>query len=1275
MRFLSSGPSIPDELLVACDEGRVVFFCGAGVSRARAGLSDFYELTEKVIEVLVGLDDSPAKRLIGAARSVREEFGISSLVSADRVFGLLEQDFSSRDIWSAVANSLRPPPNVDLSAHRIMLDLARGTDGQIRLVTTNFDRLFELCDTQVPCVKPSNLPNLSRSEKLTGIIHLHGVVNTTYSGADGDSLVLSSSEFGRAYLSEGWATAFIQSILSMYSVVFVGYAADDPPVQYLLEALHRAGGYKNSLYAFQVGTESEAHARWNSKGVQAIAYDERDGHKRLWDSLSAWANRIRSRDAWFDNVIAMSRNGPATLSPFERGQVAHIVSTLEGARRFASADPIPPAEWLCVFDASVRFSRPIQTFNSGEDGKPLDPFKVYGLDSDPAPAAIDPTDSFAKREVPANVWDCFTLNRLDRSNLGEGSLPAFRGHWANNVPNLAPRLAVLGIWFKSNAHEPAAVWWAAKQSGIHPNIQSQLAYWLERVDNKVPPVIRLAWNYILTAWREKRRESDLESFHLKASIERLGWSAITVHKVAGLYRPFLNVRTSFYLANPPTKGDGVELNDLLNLEIEYPEISSEILIPSEFLLPYVRELRKVLELAVVLESEIGGYGPQNLCAIEMEVPKEGESTERTYGLSRILLHFVEMMKLLISKSPESMKAEYLSWWTDDAYLFARLRIWICGERAVLSGSEAGEVLAGLKDEVFWNARNQRDLLLVLSKRWKDFDQKFQFSLGEKILQGRSQWKTEEQENYVQRKAALTLSWIHWLRDHGCSFQFDFATEEERLRRQCPQWTPDRAQKIVDSLEGRAGWVRTETDFSALLHIPLEAVIDRAVELASERPNVLVENDPFSGLARNRPIRALGALASASRKGRNTDWAWTTFLSPDRRKSDSARLRCLVAGRVSKLPTEMFKRLIRPITDWCLSIDEYFWASGIVYFERLWSGSVSSLQGESGQSALVRKKSAAPDWATEALNSPAGKLAQLLVKMPAWKELKANGGMPPQWIVRANELLTLPNDGARYALVMLAFSLNWIFFVDPNWARQKILVELKSSGQNRDAVWSGFFWAAQIPSISLFLELKPHLLRLAVENSTLKRTHMQVFVGMLLGGWLSIHEETGVRTISNSEMKTLLANGTDELRGQILWQWQSWLRQGANRERLSRELVGFLGEVWPRQTKAKSPRVSARLCDLVFLDIQIFPTIVDLVVPLLAETEGEHMFFPTAGNTQESIFDKYPEKTLEVLWAVLPKDASLWPFDIEKTISRINSASTSIGKDPRLVEIRRRWDAR
>jgi NAD-dependent SIR2 family protein deacetylase len=46
-RFISNGPDIPERLLWAHEEGRVVFFCGAGISYP-AGLPDFKGLVDQM---------------------------------------------------------------------------------------------------------------------------------------------------------------------------------------------------------------------------------------------------------------------------------------------------------------------------------------------------------------------------------------------------------------------------------------------------------------------------------------------------------------------------------------------------------------------------------------------------------------------------------------------------------------------------------------------------------------------------------------------------------------------------------------------------------------------------------------------------------------------------------------------------------------------------------------------------------------------------------------------------------------------------------------------------------------------------------------------------------------------------------------------------------------------------------------------------------------------------------------------------------------------------
>ena len=47
MQFITNGPNIPDELLQAHEEGRLVFFCGAGISYP-AGLPGFKGLVENI---------------------------------------------------------------------------------------------------------------------------------------------------------------------------------------------------------------------------------------------------------------------------------------------------------------------------------------------------------------------------------------------------------------------------------------------------------------------------------------------------------------------------------------------------------------------------------------------------------------------------------------------------------------------------------------------------------------------------------------------------------------------------------------------------------------------------------------------------------------------------------------------------------------------------------------------------------------------------------------------------------------------------------------------------------------------------------------------------------------------------------------------------------------------------------------------------------------------------------------------------------------------------
>ncbi len=160
------------------------------------------------------------------------------------------------------------------------------------------------------------------------------------------------------------------------------------------------------------------------------------------------------------------------------------------------------------------------------------------------------------------------------------------------------------------------------------------------------------------------------------------------------------------------------------------------------------------------------------------------------------------------------------------------------------------------------------------------------------------------------------------------------------------------------------------------------------------------------------------------------------------------------------------------------------------------------------------------------------------------------------------------------------------------------------------------------------------------------------------------------------MRAALVNADDAFRSRTLWQ----LKQGSSKEHegdghWKARVPVFLSAVWPRQIKAKSPRITGRLLDLAFSDVTTFAEIADIILPLVTESDRGHLWLSNRMKSEGNVIDKFPAKVLMLLYAILPENVEVWPYDIEDVLERIGSADLSLVKDPRLVELKRRWNAR
>lgn len=132
MQFVTNGPDIPSELLQAHEEGRVVFFCGAGISYP-ADLPGFKGLIEEIY-----------KRCgTGFEKLEKEAFEQGRY---DTVLHLLEKRIPGqrRCVREKLAEILKPNLRRKgaTDTHAALLKLGRNRTGDLRLVTTNFDHIF-----------------------------------------------------------------------------------------------------------------------------------------------------------------------------------------------------------------------------------------------------------------------------------------------------------------------------------------------------------------------------------------------------------------------------------------------------------------------------------------------------------------------------------------------------------------------------------------------------------------------------------------------------------------------------------------------------------------------------------------------------------------------------------------------------------------------------------------------------------------------------------------------------------------------------------------------------------------------------------------------------------------------------------------------------------------------------------------------------------------------------------------------------------------------------
>ena len=302
LRLSEHGPEFPGELIDAVLAGEVVFLCGTGVSAPQ--MPGFKALVDCTFKVLA----------VEKTDSEKQAFEMGRF---EEVLGSLSRRLADPGaVPDTVSGLLAIPERPALEQHRVIFRLSRDLHNRVAVITTNFDTLFERAAAmESPNEKPAEISFAGQAlpapgtPSFAGIIHLHGRLADKSCELDPTPLVLTSADYGDAYMRSGWASRFLFDLARCKVIALVGYSAQDAPVRYFLNVLEADRARFPDLkpvYALD-GYEhdpEETFRAWETLAVNPLPYckinpasGKRD-HAPLWRDLSKLADIVDRPKRW-----------------------------------------------------------------------------------------------------------------------------------------------------------------------------------------------------------------------------------------------------------------------------------------------------------------------------------------------------------------------------------------------------------------------------------------------------------------------------------------------------------------------------------------------------------------------------------------------------------------------------------------------------------------------------------------------------------------------------------------------------------------------------------------------------------------------------------------------------------------------------------------------------------------------------------------------------------------------------------------------------------------
>nr|WP_298158364.1 anti-phage defense-associated sirtuin Dsr1 [Ferrovum sp.] len=1266
---MSNGPDIPDALLQAHEEGRVVFFCGAGISYP-AGLPGFKGLVEQIY-LLNGTTLSDIER----DAFERGQF--------DATLDLLERRLPGQRlaVRSKLAQALKPKLRrkgaTDTQA--ALLRLARSREGALRLVTTNFDRIFHVAAKRTgqafQAYAAPMLP-IPKNSRWDGLVYLHGLLTETVDDTALNRLVVTSGDFGLAYLTERWAARFVSELFRNYVVCFVGYSINDPVLRYMMDALaadRMLGEVTPQAWALgdcEPGQEHRKTIEWEAKGVTPILYDVPAGnydHSSLHQTLHAWAETYRDGVQGKEAIVvkhALARPQDSTRQEDFVGRMLWALSDKSGlpAKRFSDFNPAPSLDWLLEPFAHERFGHGDLTRFGVPPQDKVDTNLRFSLIRRPAPYDHAPPMLLASGGTTGSQWDDVMFH--------------------------------LARWLVRHLDDPRLVIWIAERGGqLYDRWQWLIEHELDRfaslerggktselneirlhAPKAIPgPLMRTLWRLLLSG-RVKSPRHAPDLYRWKDHLMREGLTTTLRLELRELLEPKVVLKKPFRWSGD----DSNSTDEPTRIE---QLVDWELVLTADQVHSALRDLADehwTSALPVLLEDF------QQLLRDALDMLRElGEadvhSDRSHWDLPSITPHWqnrwfrdwVSLIELLRDawlavRTNDSARATRIaqSWFELPYPTFKRLALFAASQDGCITPEQwVGWLLA---DGAWWlwSTDMGREVFRLLVLQGRHLAGATQERLEAAILAGppREMYRNDLEADRWQDLVARSV-WLHLakLNTSGCALEAPAAARLAEISTAHPQW-----QLATNERDEFSHWMSGTGDPDYEDSRDVDIAPRKRQELVKWLTKPTPERRPFyedtwRDVCRTRFFHSLFALCDLAQDGVWPADRWRGALQAWAEEGTVLRSWRYAAPLVRAMPDTVLQEIAHGVTWWMEAASKSINRHEGILMELC--RRVLALPLKTGPVfRIIRNGVETYDPVGSAINHPVAHVTQALINLWFKQNPNDNDLLPTDIKPMFTTLCDVQVDRFRHGRVLLGSRLIAFFRVDRPWTEQHLLPLFNwSNPAEAKAVWEGFLWSPRLyqPLLSAF---KSQFLDSANHYADLGK-HRQQFAAFLTYAALG-PTEGYTEDEFRSAIGALPQEGLEES-AQALPQ----ALEGAADQRedfWKNRAQPFWRQIWPKSRYLATPRIAESLTRLVIAARGEFPAALSAVQDWLLPIE--HPDYVVHLLHESGLCRRFPAEALLLLNAVIA-DQQWAPRELGQCLDEIAQAAPQFAQDARYLRIR------